>query len=117
MFFYTIARSMFSHIAQHFEAPTNPLYRERNRLLRSGREIVDLISGNATAHGLRYPEPALRAALSSAVRKTKIYAPDPFGQPEARAAISRYYREEGLAIPAEQIVLTPGTSIAYWYAF
>jgi aspartate/methionine/tyrosine aminotransferase len=43
-----------------------------------------------------------------------VYKPDPLGQPPARAAVSRYY---GGAIPDSQIVLTPGTSVSYWYCF
>jgi aspartate/methionine/tyrosine aminotransferase len=39
------------------------------------------------------------------------------GQAVAREAVSGYYLEEGVSIPAAQIVLTPGTSLSYLYAF
>src|SRR5690349_8205413 len=108
---------MFSDIARHFEAPTNRLYRERDRLLNRGGKIVDLISGNVTAQGIYYPEALLRTPLVGAARPAKTYHPDPSGQRAAREAVAQYYRTEGLYVPYEQILLTPGTSTSYWYAF
>jgi hypothetical protein len=46
-----------------------------------------------------------------------VYRPDSFGQRGARDAISCYYRSRGLSIPPENLLLTPGTSVAYWYCF
>lgn len=108
---------MFSEIADQLPGETNPLYRERDALLTRGKKVIDLISGNVHHHGILYPQSILNQALASAAEQARIYKPDPLGQPIAREAISRYYREEGLSIPAEQIVLTPGTSLSYWYAF
>lgn len=108
---------MFSEIADHFQGETNPLYRERDALLARGQKIIDLVSGNVHHHGILYPQLILNQTLASAAEQARIYKPDPLGQPIAREAISRFYREEGLTIPAEQIVVTPGTSLSYWYAF
>lgn len=108
---------MFSNIADHFQGETNPLYRERDALLARGKKIIDLVSGNVHHHGILYPQLILNQALTSAAEQARIYKPNPLGQPIAREAISRFYREEGLSIPAEQIVVTPGTSLSYWYAF
>ncbi len=108
---------MFSEIANHFQGETNPLYRERDALLARGEKLIDLVSGNVHHHGIHYPPPALESALHEAVEQARIYRPHPRGQPAARDAISRYYRAEGLSIPPEQILLTPGTSLSYWYAF
>ncbi|MCG3115894.1 MAG: pyridoxal phosphate-dependent aminotransferase [Candidatus Manganitrophus sp. SA1] len=108
---------MFSEIADHFHGETNPLYRERDRLLAQGKKVIDLVSGNVHHHGILYPQSILNQALASAAEQARIYKPNPLGQPIAREAISRFYREEGLSIPAEQIVVTPGTSLSYWYAF
>lgn len=108
---------MFSNIADHFQGETNPLYRERDMLLAQGKKVIDLVSGNVHHHGILYPQSILNQALASAAEQARIYKPNPFGQPIAREAISRFYREEGLSIPAEQIVVTPGTSLSYWYAF
>lgn len=108
---------MFSDIANHFHGETNPLYRERDALLARGEKIVDLVSGNVHPHGILYPQSIVEQALRDGAESARIYRPNPLGQPIAREAVSRYYREEGLSIPPDQIVLTPGTSLSYWYAF
>lgn len=108
---------MFSEIADHFHGETNPLYRERDMLLAQGKKVIDLVSGNVHHHGILYPQSILNQALASAAEQARIYKPNPLGQPITREAISCFYREEGLSIPAEQIVVTPGTSLSYWYAF
>ncbi len=107
----------FSRLAASFHTPTNPLYRERDAMLARGEPVVDLISGNVTEQGLAYPQTVLEHILTDAARRASVYRPHPLGQPEARAAISAYYRAHGLTIPPERILLTPGTSLAYWYAF
>ena len=106
-----------SRLAASFQTQTNPLYRERDAMLARGEPVVDLISGNVTEQGLAYPQAVLESILTDAARRARVYRPHPLGQPEARAAISAYYRSHGLAIPPEQILLTPGTSLAYWYVF
>lgn len=108
---------MFSDTSRHFQGETNPLYRERDALLAQGKKVIDLVSGNVHPHGLVYPQPILENALRLAAEQAQTYRPHPLGQPVAREAISRHYQEEGLDIPPEQIVLTPGTSLSYWYAF
>jgi aspartate/methionine/tyrosine aminotransferase len=107
----------FSRLAASFHTRTNPLYRERDAMLARREPVVDLISGNVTEQGLTYPHAVLESILTDAARRARVYRPHPLGQPEARAAISAHYRSHGLAIPPEQILLTPGTSLAYWYAF
>lgn len=108
---------MFSEIANEFQGETNPLYRERDRLLSRGEKVTDLVSGNVHHHGLRYPQAILEQALRDAAGLARIYRPDPLGQAAAREAISRYYHEEGLSVTPGQILLAPGTSLSYWYAF
>lgn len=108
---------MFSETADRFQGETNPLYRERDALLARGKTVIDLVSGNVHHHGILYPQSILNQALTAAAEEARIYKPHPLGQPIAREAISRSYREEGLGIPPERIVLTPGTSLSYWYAF
>ncbi len=108
---------MFSNIANQFQAETNPLYRERNARLEEGKPVIDLISGNLHPHGILFPEGILEKGLQEGTRLARIYRPNPLGQPSAREAIGRYYAEKGFSIPGDQIVLTPGTSISYWYLF
>ncbi len=106
---------MFSGIVNQFHGLTNALYRERNTLLARGEKVIDLISGSP--YGIPYPESILSSALKTAGRKARGYHPDPLGQKVARKAISRFYEEEGILVPPDHVVLTPGTSISYWYAF
>jgi aspartate/methionine/tyrosine aminotransferase len=110
----TLALSSFAKI---WDVPTNPLYRLKAGLHAKGRKIIDLASGSVSTQGIHFPPNILRRAFVGAIPKTKIYKPDPLGQPEARQAVSRFYAGEGLQIPPGQIVMTPGTSISYWYAF
>jgi alanine-synthesizing transaminase len=108
---------MFSRVAQNLHGETNALYRLRDEIVRSGRAILDLTSGNVTEHGITFPQPLLEDILIAASRQAMIYRPDSFGRLSARAAVSSYYREQFLDLPPEQILLTPGTSVAYWYGF
>ncbi|MFN8006234.1 MAG: pyridoxal phosphate-dependent aminotransferase [Terriglobia bacterium] len=107
----------FSSLAHSFPSALNSLYQERERLLKSGETIVDLISGNVNAQGIFFPENILREALGSALSKTRIYQPDSFGQAEAREAVSSYYARQGWSIQPSQIMLTPGSSLSYFYCF
>ncbi len=108
---------MFSKVACRLHGETNPLYRLRDEIIRGGGEIVDLTSGNVTEQGILFPQPVLENILVEAARRSRIYKPDSFGQMSAREAISDYYRTQNVTIPPQQILLTPGTSIAYWYCF
>jgi len=108
---------VFSRRARHFEGSVNALYRERDAMRDRGETFNDLVSGNVHCGGIGYPQPILESALRDGVRQARTYQPDPNGQRVAREAISREYAEVGTAIPAEQIVLTPGSSVAYSYAF
>ena len=108
---------MFSRRAGYFEGSVNALYRERDALRERGETFDDLVSGNVHLGGIRYPQPILESALREGSRQAEVYRPDPKGQRVAREAISREYAEAGIAISAERIVLTPGSSVAYSYAF
>ena len=108
----------FADIADAFDAPPNPLYKLRDERIRKGlRVIIDLVSGNVNTQGILFPPSILEKSLRMGAQAAKIYRPDPLGQPAARKAISRHYAAEGLEVSDDQIVITPGTSISYWYAF
>lgn len=108
---------MFSDILQRFETPLNALYQARQAREARGQKIIDWVSGNLNRAGFTFPEKALQQALLHGLKSSKIYSPHPLGQKPAREALSRYYRTEGLSIPPEQWVLTPGTSLSYLYLF
>lgn len=108
---------MFSRIASDLPGEKNPLYKLQAEVARQSRSIVDLVSGNVNEHGILFPQPLLEEIIIAASRRCKIYRPDPFGQAGARTAISDYYGAQGLSIDPQQILVTPGTSVSYWYCF
>jgi alanine-synthesizing transaminase len=107
----------FSSIADAFPSALNRLYQAREDALRRGQPIVDLVSGNVNKAGIYYPQEVLAEALVQALRASRVYDPDSFGQIAARQAISGYYRQAGVNLPFEQMVLTPGSSVSYLYCF
>ena len=107
----------FSSIVDAFPETLNLLYRTREAMVQQGEHITDLISGNVSHCGIVFPEDLLRDALQTALPAARLYRPDSLGQRVARQAISDYYREMGVVLPPEQILLTPGTSISYLYCF
>ncbi len=105
----------FSSLADELGGVKNPLYALHESLQLQGAPIVDLVRGNVNAHGISYPEDTLREILSEAMAAARVYRPDSFGQPVAREAIALYY--SSLKLQSEQILITPGTSVSYWYCF
>lgn len=93
---------------------------EENRLARLAAErrqagtLLDLTVSNPTRCGFDYP-----AALLEAFRdpRSLTYRPDPFGLPEARAAVAAYYRDRGIDATPDDLVLTASTSEAYSHLF
>jgi aspartate/methionine/tyrosine aminotransferase len=105
----------FSDFAANLGGPKNPLYILHERLKSEGANVIDLVRGNVNEHGIVYPPEILDEILRSAARAARVYRPDSLGQRPAREAIARYYG--GLNIPADHVLVTPGTSISYWYCF
>jgi alanine-synthesizing transaminase len=93
----------------------NPLSALLEEKRRTGEPVLDLTESNPTRAGLEYPESELLAALASPAALQ--YDPHPRGLLIAREAISQYYAEHGLEIPASRILLTASTSEAYAYLF
>jgi aspartate/methionine/tyrosine aminotransferase len=104
----------FSSLSESLAAPKNPLYMAHDELRAANHSILDLVKGNVNEHGIVYPEGTFKEILQRATEQARIYKPDSLGQRVAREAISRYY---GGKISARQLVLTPGTSVSYWYCF
>ena len=104
----------FSSLSESLAASKNPLYILHDQLQAAGHTILDLVKGNVNEHGMLFPQEALREILREASDQARIYKPDSLGQSAARETISSYYDGR---IPASQIVVTPGTSVSYWYCF
>ncbi len=80
-----------------------------------GVNILDLTLSNPTRAGFEYPADRISRAFSRAAASE--YLADPRGLPEARAAVSDYYRNRGQYVPPEDIIITASTSEAYSFIF
>ena len=105
----------FSELTTQFPDSTNRLYKRLAKLKSEGIKSVDLIEGSASNIGIGFPQEILDGILKDASRQAQTYRPDSLGQRVARDAIGAHYGNR--AVSPERILLTPGTSIAYWYAF
>jgi aspartate/methionine/tyrosine aminotransferase len=105
----------FSDFAANLGGPKNPLYLLHERLKTEGVKLVDLVRGNVNEHGIVYPPEILAGILKDAADAARVYRPDSLGQRPAREAIARYYA--GLKLSSDQVLITPGTSVSYWYCF
>ena len=105
---------LFSSLAERLVGTRNPLYQLHEELTHAGHSVVDLVRGNVNEHGIVFPPDVLNDILRKAAESARIYRPDSFGQAPAREAIAAYYDSR---IPSNQIVITPGTSVSYWYCF
>src|SRR5262245_52289817 len=108
---------MLVNLSPDLTSSLNSLYKARNAALARGEQITDLVAGNVNQHGIVFPPEILNSILLAAGEQARIYRPDPLGQAAAREAVARYYKTAGLRLTAQQILLTPGTSISYFYCF
>lgn len=93
----------------------NRIARGLEEMKKSGTRILDLTESNPTRAGFRYLEPSLLTPFKNP--KNLRYAPSPEGLLKSRLAICRYYREKGISVQPEQMILTSGTSEAYSWIF
>ena len=105
----------FSDFAANLGGPKNPLYQLHDQLKAEGAKVTDLVRGNVNEHGIVYPREILAEILQHGAEAARIYRPDSLGQRPAREAITQYYGSA--KISADRIVITPGTSVSYWYCF
>ena len=105
----------FSDFAANLGGPKNPLYQLHERLKAEGAKVTDLVRGNVNEHGIVYPPDLLDEILKDAAEAARIYRPDSFGQRPARETLAAYYQQS--KITSDHIVITPGTSLSYWYCF
>ena len=105
----------FSELTAQFPDSTNRLYVRLGELKAKGVDNIDLIGGQASDSETVFPRQILDPVLSHASDLAQTYRPDSLGQYVARVAIGEHYGKP--AVAPERILLTTGTSIAYWYAF
>ena len=93
--------------------PTNRLSRALQARRAAGAHILDLTESNPTRAGIVYDQAEIAAALSRP--GLMLYEPAPRGLPVAREAVAGYYRERGLTVSPDDLLLASGTSEAYGY--
>ena len=107
----------FSGFASQLPAKLNRLYSRYEKVRLGEKPVINLIGGNVTEQGVSFPNDRLENILREATGKTCVYQPIPFGEVTGREAIGEYYRRAGLHVSTDQILLTPGTSVSYFYCF
>jgi aspartate/methionine/tyrosine aminotransferase len=81
----------------------------------SGKRLYDLTASNPTECGFAYNSEIILGALQNPAALR--YEPNPKGLESTRLAVTEYYSARGVAISAEDIVLTTSTSEAYSFVF
>ena len=81
----------------------------------AGAMLLDLTESNPTRSGFSYDGQAIFQALAQP--GSLLYQPDPRGLPGARRAVAEYYRERGVHVEADSLILASGTSEAYGSLF
>jgi len=99
----------------NWHLPRNPLAELLAAKRAAGARVLDLTESNPTRAGLSFPTGQILAALSDP--RALLYQPDPRGLEPARAAVAAYYRERGVEIALDRLLLTASTSEAYAYLF
>jgi alanine-synthesizing transaminase len=94
----------------------NKIEQTRRALLKKGRKIINLSSGNPNDFGI-YLSPAVLTGAFKKFTAAPAYEPDPKGSLQARKAVVRFYANRGLKISPDRIILTSGSSESYFHLF
>jgi len=81
---------------------------------KSGLPLFDLVNTSVQKEGFEFDQDLLAECMAEGVKKSRYYVPHAQGNPEARAAVAGYH---GHDCSPDDIILTPGSSLAYYYAF
>jgi alanine-synthesizing transaminase len=81
----------------------------------SAKRLYDLTASNPTECGFEYDKELILAALQNPAALR--YEPNPKGLESTRLAVTEYYSARGVAVSADDIVLTSSTSEAYSFVF
>ncbi len=80
---------------------------------QQGHVILDLTESNPTKVGFDFYDIGLLNPLKN--KSNLIYEPDPKGLLNARIAVSGYYKQKGIYVNPENVVMTSSSSDAYSY--
>lgn len=78
---------------------------------KQGQLILDLTESNPTKVGLNFKDANILTPFEN--NSNLIYEPDPKGLIDARVVVSGYYKQRGIDVSPENIILTTGSSEAY----
>lgn len=109
-----VARNMFAE-RTNWNLAGNRLSEALARHRANGKRLYDLTASNPTECGFTYDSEIILAALLN--RAALRYAPNPKGLESTRLAVTEYYSAHGVAVSADDIVLTTSTSEAYSFVF
>lgn len=113
-----MAAPAFSDLRERFlEARPNPFARALAKARAAGRPLTDLVGPPWGDTGLVMPGELIAQAYAEALDCSHTYRPDAMGRLDLREAIAAWYRLQGLDIAPDDIVVTPGTSLAYALVF
>lgn len=79
----------------------------------AGEHILDLTESNPTRCTITPAVPTVASLLENP--HAAAYHPDPRGLAEARHAIAEWYGRRGARVAPDSLLLTSGTSEAYWF--
>lgn len=105
---------MFSNRVKRSQA-VNRFSRALEARKAAGAVLLDLTESNPTRSGFTYDGQAIFQALAQP--RSLLYQPDPQGMLVARQAVAEYYRDRGVQVDADSLILASGTSEAYGSLF
>lgn len=107
-----------SNLINEWGAPlVAPLADAVAHIRREGGTFIDLATASLGTHRIRFPADRLARASIRPELLASDYNPDPLGAPRLRETISSYLLEKKQRAAPGRILITPGTSLLYFYTF
>lgn len=94
----------------------NLIEKTKRHLIKQGREILNLTSGNPMEAGIMFPMERLQR-LYAEYFQAPYYQPHPKGIVKARQSLADFYSSRSLKLSSENFILTSGTSESFFYLF
>lgn len=108
---------MFSKLSKSFASDLNALTQLKEQLAAQDIPILDFTQAVTGERNVQFPDDVLQQAVAQGMEQAKFYKPHPLGQISARQAVAAFYAERNVTVSAEHVLMTPGSSLAYWYLF
>jgi len=108
---------MFSKLSKSFASELNALTQLKQQLDAQKIAVHDFTQAVTGERNVQFPDEILQQAVGDGLERAKFYRPHALGQWTARQAVQAFYAERHVKVAAEHILMTPGSSLAYWYLF